>query len=82
MPVNLKGSSLLTLKDFTPEEVRYLLDLAHDLKSKKRAGMMLYPRLGRLRLMYDNDYIMASLGVLSKKYPQEALALMKGSIGI
>ena len=39
MPVNLKGRSLLTLKDFTPEEIRYLLDLAHDLKAKKRAGI-------------------------------------------
>lgn len=39
MPVNLKGRSLLTLMDFTPEEIRYLLDLSHDLKSKKRAGI-------------------------------------------
>ncbi len=39
MPVNLKGRSLLTLKDFTPEEIRYLLDLSHDLKAKKRAGI-------------------------------------------
>ena len=39
MPVNLKGRHLLTLKDFTPEEIRYLLDLAHDLKSNKRSGV-------------------------------------------
>jgi ornithine carbamoyltransferase len=26
--------------DFTPEEIRYLLDLSHDLKSKKRAGIL------------------------------------------
>ena len=39
MPVNLKGRSLLTLKDFTPAEIRYMLDLAHDLKAKKRAGI-------------------------------------------
>lgn len=39
MPVNLKGRSFLTLKDFTPVEIRYLLDLAHDLKAKKRAGI-------------------------------------------
>ena len=32
MPVNLKGRSLLTLKDFTPDEIRYLLNLAADLK--------------------------------------------------
>ena len=39
MPVNLKGRSLLTLKDFTPDEIRYLLNLAADLKAKKRAGI-------------------------------------------
>ncbi|MBN1241079.1 MAG: ornithine carbamoyltransferase [Spirochaetales bacterium] len=39
MPVNLKGRSFLTLKDFSPEEIRYLLDLSADLKAKKRAGI-------------------------------------------
>jgi len=39
MALNLKGRSFLTLMDFTPEEIRYLLDLSHDLKSKKRAGI-------------------------------------------
>ena len=39
MAVNLKGRSFLTLMDFTPSEIRYMLDLAHDLKAKKRAGI-------------------------------------------
>ena len=39
MAVNLKGRHFLTLMDFTPEEIRYMLDLAHDLKAKKRAGI-------------------------------------------
>ena len=39
MSVNLKGRSFLTLQDFTPSEIRYLLDLGHDLKSKRRAGI-------------------------------------------
>jgi ornithine carbamoyltransferase len=39
MPVNLKGRSLLTLMDFSKEEIRYLLDLSRDLKAKKRAGI-------------------------------------------
>ncbi len=39
MAVNLKGRSFLTLMDFTPEEIRYLLDLGHDLKAKRRAGV-------------------------------------------
>jgi ornithine carbamoyltransferase len=39
MPVNLKGKSFLTLLDFSPEEILYLLDLSADLKAKKRAGI-------------------------------------------
>ena len=39
MAVNLKGRSFLTLMDFTTEEIRYMLDLARDLKAKKRAGI-------------------------------------------
>lgn len=37
--MNLKGRSFLTLKDFTPEEIMYLLDLAADLKAKKKKGI-------------------------------------------
>ena len=39
MAVNLKGRSFLTLMDFSPLEIRYMLDLAHDLKAKRRAGI-------------------------------------------
>lgn len=39
MPVNLKGRNFLTLMDFTPEEIAYLLSLSADLKAKKRAGI-------------------------------------------
>lgn len=39
MSVDLKGRSLLTLMDFTPEEIRYLLDLSAQLKAKKKAGI-------------------------------------------
>ncbi len=35
----LKGRSFLTLLDFTPEEIGYFLDLAADLKAKKKAGV-------------------------------------------
>ncbi|WP_273322025.1 ornithine carbamoyltransferase [Vallitalea guaymasensis] len=40
MAVNLKGKSLLTLKDFNKVEIEYLLNLAGDLKQKKRMGIM------------------------------------------
>jgi len=47
MAVNLKGRSFLTLMDFKPEEIRYLLDLSHDLKAKKRAGIIGQQLLGK-----------------------------------
>jgi ornithine carbamoyltransferase len=34
----LHGRSFLTLMDYSPEEIRYLLDLAHELKAGKKAG--------------------------------------------
>lgn len=39
MPVNLRNRNLISLKHHTPEEITYLLDLAADLKNKKRAGI-------------------------------------------
>ncbi len=34
------------------------------------------------QVLVDNDYIMASLGVLSEKYPEQALVLLKKSLNI
>lgn len=39
MSVCLKGRSLLTLKDYTAKEIEYLVDLAIDLKEKKKKGI-------------------------------------------
>lgn len=38
--MNLKGRSFLKLLDYTPEEIDYLLDLAAELKAKKKAGIL------------------------------------------
>ena len=38
MSIDLKNRHLLTLLDYTPDEIQYLLDLAEDLKAKKKAG--------------------------------------------
>lgn len=37
--MNLKGRSFLTLKDFKPEEIMYLIALAEELKEKKKQGI-------------------------------------------
>ena len=39
MAVTMKGKSFLSLMDLSAQEIRYLLDLAHDLKAKKRMGL-------------------------------------------
>mgnify|MGYP004654954211 FL=1 len=36
--IDLRGRNFLKLLDYTPEEIRYLLDLSKDLKDKKRKG--------------------------------------------
>ena len=38
MPVNLRGRSFLTLLDFTPKEIHYLLELSKNFKKLKQCG--------------------------------------------
>ena len=37
--MDLKGRNFLKLLDYTPEEIAYLIDLAADLKEKKKQGI-------------------------------------------
>lgn len=39
MAVNLTGKSLISLKDYSYEEIRYLLDLAHSVKKDKKSNI-------------------------------------------
>ena len=45
--MDLKGRDFLTLKDYTPEEILYLIDLAAQLKEKKRKGIVEQPLIGK-----------------------------------
>ncbi|MCR5691806.1 MAG: ornithine carbamoyltransferase [Eubacterium sp.] len=45
--MNLKGRHFLTLKDFSPEEIRYMLDTAKTLKKKKKEGLVEKPLEGK-----------------------------------
>ena len=40
MAVNIRGRSFLKLLDYTPAEIRYLLDLSKNFKDMKRAQEM------------------------------------------
>ncbi len=56
MGVNLRGRSFLKLLDFTPAEIRYLLDLSRDFKNLKRAGV-LHKRLEgkNIAILFEKD---------------------------
>lgn len=54
--MNLKGRHFLTLKDFTPEEITYLLDLSTELKCKKKEGVPVDHYRGRnIALIFEKD---------------------------
>lgn len=46
--------------------------------AKSNKGTELFPN-EEAKILIDNDYIMASIGVMSKKYPEEAVTLMEKS---
>ena len=45
--MNLKGRSFLKLMDYTPEEILYLVDLAAELKEKKKRGILHNSLIGK-----------------------------------
>lgn len=45
--MDLKGRDFLTLKDFTPEEILFMIDLAAELKDKKHKGIVEQPLIGK-----------------------------------
>ncbi|SFF25176.1 ornithine carbamoyltransferase [Paenibacillus catalpae] len=47
LAASLKGRDFLMLLDYTPEEIRYLIDLAIDLKKKQKAGEVYQPLKGK-----------------------------------
>lgn len=53
---SLKGRSFLTLKDFTPEEIGYFLDLAAKLKADKKKGITGNSLKGKnIALLFENQ---------------------------
>ena len=54
--MDLKGRNFLTLKDFTPEEITYLIDLAADVKEKKKQGVPVDHWRGKnVALIFEKD---------------------------
>src|SRR5881398_4073236 len=82
MPVNLRGRSVLTLDDFTPQEIRWLLRLSVDLKSAKLAGTE-QPRLKgkNIALIFEKDSTRTRTGFEVAAYDQGAHVTYLGPTG-
>ena len=55
------------------------IELMEGIAKHNETGMMLFPT-EHARILVDNDYIMASLGVLSKRYREAAIRLLEKSL--
>jgi ornithine carbamoyltransferase len=54
--MNLKGRSLLTLLDYSPEEMNYLLQLSQQLKQEKKHGQYSFPLKGKnIAIIFEKD---------------------------
>jgi ornithine carbamoyltransferase len=73
MPLNLHGRSVLTLDDFTPDEIRFLLRLASELKAARDGGYEV-PRLVRknIALIFEKDSTRTRTGFEVAAYDQGA----------
>ncbi|AMS42140.1 ornithine carbamoyltransferase [Aminobacter aminovorans] len=82
MPVNLHGRNVLTLDDFSGQEIRYLLRLAADLKAAKQAGTE-KPRLTRknIALIFEKDSTRTRSGFEVAAYDQGAHVTYIGPSG-
>ncbi|SMB91134.1 ornithine carbamoyltransferase [Desulfonispora thiosulfatigenes DSM 11270] len=47
MNIDLKGRDYLTLKDYSPDEIKYLIDLSLNIKQKEKNGERDYPLQGK-----------------------------------
>ncbi|SIR48455.1 ornithine carbamoyltransferase [Rhizobium sp. RU20A] len=82
MAFNLKNRSLLTLRDYTPREIGFLIKLAADLKTAKYAGTEI-PRLqGKdIALIFEKDSTRTRVGFEVAAYDQGARVTYLGPTG-
>ena len=82
MPINLRGRSLLTLDDYTPDDIRYLIRLAAELKAAKQAGTERQQLAGRnIALIFEKDSTRTRTGFEVAAYDQGAHVTYLGPAG-
>ena len=82
MPVNLRGRSILSLDDLTPDEIRFLLKLGAELKAAKYCGTE-RPRLSgkNIALIFEKDSTRTRSGFEVAAYDQGAHVTFIGPSG-
>lgn len=82
MAFNLKNRHFLTLRDFSPREISFLLKLAKDLKTAKYAGNEV-PQLSgkKIALIFEKDSTRTRVGFEVAAYDQDARVTYLGPSG-
>ncbi len=82
MPINLHGRSFLQLLDFSPDEIRFLLRLAGDLKAAKSSGTEKQHLTGKnIALIFEKDSTRTRAGFEVAAFDQGAHVTYIGPSG-
>ncbi|WP_372966253.1 ornithine carbamoyltransferase [Marinobacter sp.] len=82
MAFNLKNRHFLTLRDFTPQEIGFLLKLSKDLKAAKYAGTEIPQLTGKeLALIFEKNSTRTRVGFEVAAYDQGARVTYLGPTG-
>lgn len=82
MSINLHNRSFLTLGDFTPAEIEFLLHLSADLKAAKYAGTEVQRLVGKeIALIFEKDSTRTRVGFEVAAYDQGAHVTYLGPSG-
>ncbi|ASJ72274.1 ornithine carbamoyltransferase [Granulosicoccus antarcticus] len=82
MAFNLKNRHFLTLRDYTPREIQFLLKLASDLKTAKYAGTEVQKLQGKdIALIFEKDSTRTRVGFEVAAYDQGARVTYLGPTG-
>ena len=82
MAFNLKNRHFLTLRNFTPQEISFLLKLSADLKTAKYAGTEVPQLRGKdIALIFEKDSTRTRVGFEVAAYDQGARVTYLGPTG-